>query len=151
MKPPILDWRSVRAKLRRIEDLLETLQSLGKFDAERLRHDLVPTLAAERILTLVVETAFSTNSHVAVTVLRRAPDSYAESFNLAAKTGMIGTDLADLLIPSAKLRNMLVHDYGDVDLERLASAIPLAIEQYGRYVREAAKWLVERQKVSGGT
>lgn len=64
---------------------------------------------------------------------------------------MISSDLANLLIPSAKLRNMLVHDYGDVDLERLASAIPLAIEQYGRYVREAARWLVERQKVSGGT
>jgi hypothetical protein len=35
--------------------------------------------------------------------------------------------------------------------EFVANAVPVAIEQYGRYLREVAGWLAERQNVSGGT
>ena len=36
MTPRKLDWRSVRPKLRRIDELLETLREVGEVDAERL-------------------------------------------------------------------------------------------------------------------
>ena len=49
------------------------------------------------------------NSHVAVARLQRAPDSYAVSFALAAKAGLIDAQLAARLSPSAAMRNVLVH------------------------------------------
>jgi len=151
MKPTAPDWRSMKAKLRRMRELLDLLVSLGEFDTTRLQQDLIATLAAERILTQVVGLAFATNSHIAVTMLKRAPDSYGESFVLAAKAGAIDHELAQQLIPSTKLRNVLIHEYADIDLDKVAAAIPMAIDQYGEYVRIVASWIADRQNVSGGT
>lgn len=144
MTPRKLDWRSLHAKLRRIRELLDDLRELGHLDVARLRTDRPASLAAERVLTLVVDLAFAINSHVAVSVLQRAPDSYADSFTLAAEAKMISTELAEALLPSAGMRNVLVHGYLEVDYGRVAAAIPLATEQYGEYVRQVARWLQER-------
>ena len=97
-----LDWRTLRAKLRHIRELLDNLRDLGAFDVERLHTDRTATLAAERILTLVVDLAFAVNSHVAVAVLQQAPETYADSFTLAAEAKMIDRGLAEALRPSAR-------------------------------------------------
>ena len=85
MTPPALDWRSIERKLTRIRLLVDQLTTLGPFDGQRFADDPIAGLAAERLLTLLVELAFSANSHVSAAVLGRAPDTYRESFVLAAR------------------------------------------------------------------
>jgi len=48
------------------------------------------------------------------------------------------------LAPSAGLRDVLVHAYVDLDVERLVAAVPLAAGQYGEYVRQVARWVADR-------
>jgi uncharacterized protein YutE (UPF0331/DUF86 family) len=74
-------------------------------------------------------------------LLGRSPDSYADSFDEVARAGVLEWDLAAALRPSAGMRNVLVHDYLDVDHGKVAAAIPFALEQYGQYVRHVARWL----------
>lgn len=81
---------------------------------------------------------------MAAGLLGRAPDTYAESFALAAEAGMIDGDLAAALAPSVGMRNVLVHSYLDVDRARVAAAVPMAVEQYGAYVRQVATFLRDR-------
>lgn len=145
MTPRALDWRSIRPKLRKIDGLLDTLRGFGALDGDRLRAEEPTALATERILTLIVELAFAVNSHVAVARLQRAPDSYAESFALAVKAGLIDADLAARLSPSAAMRNVLVHMYLEVDYDRVADAVPLTLEWYGEYVRQVAAWMREHE------
>lgn len=144
MTPRTIDWRSVRAKLRRIRDLLDQLERFGPIDAERLTAEPVTELAIERILTLLVDLAFAGNSHVVVAVLGRAPDTYGESFALAADAGMITRELAAALKPSVGMRNVLVHDYLATDQHLVAAAVPLAVAQYGEYVRQVARFAADR-------
>lgn len=144
MTPRPIDWRSIRAKLRRMQDLLDQLQALGPVDVGRLHAEPVTELAIERVITLLVDLAFAGNSHVAAALLGRAPDSYAESFTLAAAAGMITRDLAAALRPSVGMRNVLVHDYLEADRELVAAAVPLAVQQYGDYVRQVARFAAER-------
>jgi uncharacterized protein YutE (UPF0331/DUF86 family) len=144
MTPPAVDWRSVRAKLRRIRELLDELAALGPVDRARLAAEPVTALAVERVLTLVVDLAFACNSHLAVALLDRAPDSYAESFDLAADAGLVDRALATRLRPSVGLGNGLVQAYLDVDQDVVVAAVPLAVEQYGEYVRQVAGFVSER-------
>lgn len=144
MTPPTLDWRSVERKLIRMRLLLEQLTSLGPFDGRRFAEEPIAGLAAERLLTLLVELAFGVNSHVATAVLGQAPDSYRESFLLAARAGMIDEKLAAVLAPAAGLRNVLVHAYLDVDHDRVAEATRLAPEQFAEYIRQSSRWFAER-------
>lgn len=80
MTPREIDWRSVRAKLRRIRELLDQLVDLGPIDSARLSAEPLTALALERILTLLVDLAFASNSHVAVGLLGRAPDRSPSSW-----------------------------------------------------------------------
>lgn len=144
MTPRTLDWRSVERKLTRIRRLIDQLVALGPFDRARFTDEPVPTLAAERILTLVVDLAFAINSHVAVAMLKQAPDSYRDSFLLAAEAGLIDRDLAGALAPSAGMRNTLVHAYLDVDYNKVEVAIAAVPALYGEYVRQVARWLSSR-------
>jgi uncharacterized protein YutE (UPF0331/DUF86 family) len=144
--PPPLDWRSLAAKQRRMRDLLDRLGELGPVDVERLRAEPLTALAVERILTLLVDLAFATNSHVAAARLGRAPESYATSFDAAAQAGLLDAELAAALRPSAGLRNVLVHAYIDVDQAAVARAVPLALEHYGAYVRRVTVVLEQESR-----
>lgn len=145
MTPAALDWRSLQSKLRQISELLSDLQAIGPVDLDRMRADRTARLAVERVLTLVVDLAVSINSHVAAVESGRAPDSYSASFPLAAEVGLIDKDLAEQLRPSTGLRNVLVHNYIDTDESVVVQAVSMAIDQYGRYVEQAARWLLEHQ------
>lgn len=76
---------------------------------ERLEADGVERAAAERWLTMLVESAVSINLHVAASTFGRVARDYTESFRLAAEAGLIDEELSGHLAPSAATRNALVH------------------------------------------
>ena len=140
MTPRRLDWQIVRPKLREIERLLTVLESLEPIDVALLEQDVRTELAVERVLTLLVELAFSVNGHVGAAHLGRSPDSYADSFALAAEAGAIGADLAARLRPAAATRTVLVHAYLETDRTTVAAAVPRAVEDFTDYRRQVASW-----------
>lgn len=144
MTPRAVDWRSIGAKLRTIRELLDELAGLGAVDRIRLDAEPLTALAVERILCLVVELAFGCNSHISAALLTRAPETYRDSFTLAAEAGLIDIELAKTLQPSAGLRNVLVHAYLDIDRDIVVAAVPIVIERYGEYVRQAAAFVRDR-------
>ncbi len=140
MTPRRLDWQAVRPKLRQIERFVAVLESYGPITAGDLDADIRTALAIERALTLLVELAFAVNGHVAAARLGRSPDSYAESFALAAEVGVIDGELAARLRPAAGMRNVLVHAYLEVDHDIVAGSIPGAIVDFTDYARQVAAW-----------
>lgn len=44
------------------------------------------------------------------------------------------------------MRNAIVHAYVDLDFERVANAVPLAIKDYGGYVDAVTRFLAERRR-----
>ncbi|MGI9015613.1 MAG: hypothetical protein ACR2HR_00665 [Euzebya sp.] len=47
---------------------------------------------------------------------------------------------------STDLRHRLVHEYDDIDLDAVARSLPMAVEQYGRYVRQVADFLLTAEE-----
>jgi uncharacterized protein YutE (UPF0331/DUF86 family) len=100
--------------------------------------------AVERVLTQLVELASQINTHVVAVSGKIPPAEYRESFAAAAKVGALSADLAAKIAPSAGLRNILVHQYLDADLEIVAISVGQAIADYSVYVHEVATWLQGR-------
>ncbi|MGH3571981.1 MAG: type VII toxin-antitoxin system HepT family RNase toxin [Pseudonocardiaceae bacterium] len=141
MTPRRLDPAMVTQRLQEIQLLLADLAELGTIDAERLRRERPTRHIVERVLSQIVELAGSINIHIVTSVLGRSPESYAASFDDVARAGVLGWEFAASLRPSAGMRNVLVHDYLEVDHGLVSAAIPLAQEQYGEYVRAVAGWV----------
>jgi uncharacterized protein YutE (UPF0331/DUF86 family) len=143
MTPRHLDRDTVHSRLRLMNDLLDDLAEIGEVDVERLRADRIARHAVERILTQLVELAVAVNGHMAAAMLNRAPADYRDSFRLAAECAMLPADLATDLARSVGLRNVLTHEYVDIDLAVVASSVGHAVASYRRYVREIARRLQE--------
>ena len=141
MTPPAVDAALVHAKLLTMRELLDDLDAAGPVDAGRLTDDRMLRHAVERILTQLVELAAAVNGHLAVGRLGRGAATYRESFRLAAQAGAVPHDLAERLALSAGLRNVLVHEYAQVDLALVARGVDLARTDYRAYVREVARSL----------
>lgn len=133
-----LDGRVIRARLRRIRELLATVPALGRLDPPRLVDEPVTALAAERLLTVLAELAFACNRDVARGVLGCAPAGYPESFDLAAAAGLISAELAARLRPCAELHDVLVLDSAP---GQVALAVPLVPALYGEYVAQAGAFV----------
>lgn len=142
MTPRRLDPDVVDARLRSMEPLLARLGQLREVTGEQLDADLDLRLVVERILTVLVDTAASVNSHVVTASGLPAPTGYRATFGSAAEVGLITVELAGRIAPSAGLRNLLTHRYGDVDHQRLASAVPGAVDHYREYVVQVSRWLL---------
>lgn len=143
MTPREFDGEVVQARLHLIEQLLDDLDAAGEVTAEKLTQDRMLRHAVERILSQVVDLAVSVNGHVAATMLRESPKDYRSSFGLAATAGVIDPGLADRLLPSVGMRNVLAHEYVDVDLDMVAAATRSASADYRAYVRSASAWLLQ--------
>lgn len=141
MRPREFDGEVVQVRLRLMGELLDDLDGAGEITPEQLRADRLLRHAVERILSQLVDLAVSINGHVSVTLAGRAPQDYRSSFALAAKVGLLDPALVVRLQPSVGLRNVLAHEYVEVDLERVAEASALALSDYREYVRHASAWL----------
>jgi uncharacterized protein YutE (UPF0331/DUF86 family) len=97
--------------------------------------------AVERVLTQLVELAAQVNTHIVAVSGKVPPAEYRESFVAAAEVGALPSDLAAKIAASAGLRNILVHQYLDADLEIIATSVGQATGDYAAYVRVIAAWL----------
>lgn len=141
MTPDRPDIDVVVERLRAIERTLDRLETLRGATAVELRSDFIREAAAERLLQATIDLALDVNGHIAVTVLGRAPRDGHDSFLDAGRAGVIPEHLAADLAPSARFRNVIVHQYVDIDPEQVATAIELVLQQFPRYVTSVGAWL----------
>jgi uncharacterized protein YutE (UPF0331/DUF86 family) len=62
--------------------------------------------------------------------------SYRAAFLLAGEKGIISEELAKNLALSAGLRNILAHEYEEIDYRILHACIPAAIRDFTTFIEE---------------
>lgn len=135
-----VDRDVVIRRLVTMRTLLDHLESLGVVASGDLA-DLGVRLQVERALTQIVNLATEINAHVASVVLHRPPEDYRQGFDRMVEAGWLERSTAEGLKPSVGLRNVLTHEYVDIDLDVVAAAIPMVLGGYRTYVREVARSL----------
>ncbi|HVL03961.1 MAG TPA: HepT-like ribonuclease domain-containing protein [Acidimicrobiales bacterium] len=123
MRPTELDREVIGRRLRLLRQTLADLRPLGQLSVTGLRDDPVRRAAIERFIQVRVDPAADVNAHIVVATLASAPATTAASFRLAADVGAVPVELAERLVPTAGLRNLLVHRYSDIDVALLAKAV----------------------------
>lgn len=141
MSPAEVDREVVARRLRLLRQTLEDLRPLGGLGAAEVGADAVRRAAIERFIQVLVDLAADVNAHIVVAGLGRAPATIARSFSMAAEIGVIPVELAERLIPSAGLRNLLVHRYGDIDVALLLSSVSEIAKLFEDYVGHVARWI----------
>lgn len=77
--------------------------------------------ALKYTLVTTIEGCIGVAQHLCASESWAPPTTNADAFRVLALNGVIGNDLAERLARAAGLRNVLVHQYAEVDDERVVA------------------------------
>ncbi len=133
----MVDEPRVQRLLRRVLGDVETLRALG---AAGDPHQAVRLGAIKYAFITAIEGGVRVAQHVGASEGWRAPDRNADAFAVLAEHDVIDAQLAR----AVGFRNVLVHQYADVDDERVVSMLD-EIGDLESFVTGVSRW-VESQR-----
>jgi uncharacterized protein YutE (UPF0331/DUF86 family) len=137
-----MDTEVVLVRLRLITKYLNTLaEDFASLTYEDYAGDFRKQLIVERLIRLLVEAASNINIYLLVQLHEISPENTFDSFIQAGRQGILRADLATQIAQSTKMRNILVHQYKDIDKQIVFNAIPKALQQYRLYVEQIRDYL----------
>ncbi|CAN5767834.1 DUF86 domain-containing protein [soil metagenome] len=119
----MVDPRRIRQLLDRIAEETTHLRRLAAIDRGQLLSDHDRLHAAKYGLVVAVEAAVDAGRHVIASEGLGAPDSFSDVFALLGKAGILADDIAGAMGRAARFRNLLVHQYAEVDNEQVVDVL----------------------------
>lgn len=133
MSPDILA-RKLAALLRYMEEL----SPYEKVDFKEFMHD---HYKIERLIELIMMIACDMVFHFLAHQGESPPSSYRAAFLRAGELKILSEDLSRNLAQAIGLRNILVHDYEEVDYSIIHKSIPMLLRDIRRFQEEFIRFL----------
>jgi uncharacterized protein YutE (UPF0331/DUF86 family) len=111
----------------------------GTLDALRADVDRQDALALS--LLVAIQEAVDLAFHIVADEGWGVPSSYAESFEMLARHGVIDASLAGEMAAASGLRNRIAHGYASLDVGRLWDEMPEGLAALERYAAAIARFL----------
>jgi len=137
----------VQRKLQLIAEDLERLVRFKDETLESLTADDLKLAAVERLLERIVMRAIDINEHLISELAsgegRTTRLTYRDTFLMLADVGVYPREFAEQIARSAGLRNILVHDYSDVDREIVHGSIKACLTDYHQYLEDLSRFTAQ--------
>jgi len=135
----------IAQKIKHIEILLKELEQLLSVSFQDFKKDFKAIRAAERSFQLIVDLASDINAQILIEKTNQAPDTYKQSFSRIAQINVIDNNLAEQLIKSAGIRNILVHEYDfEEDYKKFYYSAKIIIPAYHKYLKQIYKHVFKK-------
>ena len=130
----------IRELLGNIADAQRQLAELGESSLTEFLADFRNVASAKYLLIVATEAAIDICNHIVARHGGRAPEAYAECFEILSTLGVIDLDLARQLQQMARFRNLLVHLYWQVDNQRIHEIIRGDLADLDEFRHQVAEW-----------
>ena len=131
----------VNLRLEKLREFVDILRTLKGVTARDLISDVDKRAKAERFLQLAIEACVDIAELLIVDQRLPAPDDSAESIEILGNEKIVDSQFAKSFAKAVGLRNILVHDYVDIDYGIIADKVNNRLDDFDRFAREIAKFL----------
>ncbi|HMN27997.1 MAG TPA: DUF86 domain-containing protein [Caldilineaceae bacterium] len=136
-----LDKALLRELIGAIGDAQHKLRELGQLSEQAFLADFRNTESAKYLLIVASEAAIDICNHIAARQEGRAPEDYADCFEVLVELQILDPKFAERLQQMARFRNLLVHVYQKVDNRRVYQFIHTSLNDLDAY-REVIAGLI---------
>jgi uncharacterized protein YutE (UPF0331/DUF86 family) len=140
----VVDEDRVIQLLRRVADDVAVLRRRAQQGTEALLADRDRLDALKYSLITALEGCIRVAQHVAAAEVWEAPTTNADAFRVLAAHEVIDRELARRLGAAAGFRNLLIHQYADIDDERVVGHLA-SLGDLDAFVDSVLGWLREHQ------
>lgn len=131
----------VLRKLSQINLQLKHLKELTRLTDAKLFGEARNCYFAERVIERLIGAAIDINMHLISDLGFDLPQDYFGSFIRLGEHKILSKKLAAKLAPSTKLRNILVHEYEEVDTVKFKKAFKSALADYAAYAVQILRFI----------
>ena len=125
------------AKLREYVALLRKIYGLA--DARTFVKDPLNYGNAERYLQLAIQCVLDISNHVVADLRLNLPNDNKELFEMLANQKILPKGLAAKLTSMAGFRNILVHEYLEIDRRRVFRVLKKDLGDFEKFIRAVAR------------
>ena len=136
-----MDTTPIVARLSVIADSVSALQDMQEVSLEEFVADDILHTAAEHYFQVAIQAALDIGGMMLAVRSVKVPQGYADIFPALAKVGVLPKDFADELVGMAKLGNVLVHMYLQVDLSLMYNYLQNKVGDFERFVVYVGEFL----------
>jgi len=137
----MLDKNFVQENIKDIQETLKLIESFKKYELNQIVSDFHLYGSLRYAFIELIGRAVDINQHIIKEKDGEVPQDYAETFKILAKINVLEQDFANKLSKSVGLRNVIVHEYEEVDDKLLYNSIDIALEQYPRYCQAILEFI----------
>jgi len=142
----VVDERVVATQLKRIEqyhgELREKQRSLSRTD---LAEETTEQRAVERMFENAIQACADLAKHVASADFDYDGDTSKEAIRVLGREGILDEETTDTLVAAVGFRNVLAHEYGDVDYDLVYENLQTGLDVYDAFSRQVAQWVREQE------
>ena len=138
----MVDRHVVQARIGKLREYLTLLRKIRGLASEaRFVRDPLIYGNAERYLQLAIQAVLDISNHVVADTDSRLPSDNKELFQVLATRKIISAALARRLVSMAGFRNILVHEYLEIDRHRVYQVLRRELGDFDRFIRAVTKLL----------
>lgn len=136
------NYKEIALRLEKIREYLKVLLDLKKrCSLVDFKKDKVLRGALERYLQLASEAAIDIGEIIISELKLPAPITNKEIFEILGKQKILPLKLANNFSNIAKFRNILVHDYLDIDLKKMYDYLQKDLSDFEKFIMAIAKFV----------
>ena len=138
----MVDRHIVRARIANIREYVALLRKIrGMSDESHFVNDPLIYGNAERYLQLAIQAVLDVSNHIVADFGANLPADNKELFDLLVKRKIVSLRLARKLTPMAGFRNLLVHEYMEIDRHRVYATLENDLGDFDAFIKAVSKLL----------
>lgn len=130
----VVDKEKVEQRLMKLEQAVRKLREIAAQPWEEYAASEALRDRGERNLQVAAQACIDIANHIIADKGYRTPQGYADSFVVLQEEGIIPIELADKMKMVAGFRNILVHDYLEIDNEIVYQSLN-HLQDFGEFAK----------------
>ncbi len=139
----MVDKALVLRKLAELEEYLGQIREYTNITIERYSSDWKIQRIIERTLQIMIETCADIAGHIISDSGYRIPKSYADTFKVLQEENILEKELFETMEKIAKFRNIVVHNYGNIDASIVVNILKRHLDDFLTYKNAIINMLKE--------
>ena len=131
----MIDREVVLIRIAAIQDRVKLLRKIKATSAEQLASDPMKLSASERLVQVSMQSVIDISSHIVAALHAQMPKELRDLPETLKKLGILPPDLASELSSMIGMRNILVHQYIDIDVYKLHDVIENHLGDFDEFIR----------------
>ena len=146
----MIDSKVINSRLAKLRGYNKILEELSLENEKEFIKNYKIYGLAERYLHLAIESVLDIGNHLISRLELKKPDTYQEIFIILGKNSIIPEEFSEKIAKMAGFRNILVHDYLDIDESIVYNHLKEDLGDFKEFIKYIVEYL-ENLKVKTKT